>query len=154
MSSVTADSFAGLIALALERMAFVVVEPGDADPQEALTSCVAHACVRISGEFERVVCVSATPGLVGEVAAGMMGVETEEIDVAEHGGATVAELANVLGGELVMLLTGGDSTLTLGLPREVDAAEAAACLASSGDTGFAVVLTADTGRLLVAVHEG
>lgn len=153
MSSVTADSFAGLVALALERMAFVVVEPGDTDREEVLDGCIAHACVRISGEVERVVCVSASSGLVSEVAAGMMGIDVTEIDAAEHGVATVAELANVLGGELVMLLTGGDSTLTLGLPREVDAAEARECLARSSDKGFAVVLGADTGRLLVVVHE-
>lgn len=152
MNAVTADSFAGLVALALERMAFVITEAVDQTAAEVLVKAAAHAAIEIKGSERYVLCVSATPGLVREVASGMMGMDADEIDVDDHGRATVGELANILGGELIMLLTNGDGQMALGLPRDVTDEEAGQLLDRAADRGFSCVLGSDAGTLLVAVH--
>lgn len=151
-NAVTADSFAGLVALALERMAFVITEGIDQTAAEVLVKAAAHAAIEIKGSGRYVLCVSATPGLVREVASGMMGTEADEIDVDDHGRATVGELANILGGELIMLLTSGDGQMALGLPRDVTDEEAGQLLDRAAEGGITCVLGSDAGSLLVAVH--
>jgi CheY-specific phosphatase CheX len=152
MNAVTADSFAGLVALALERMAFLITEPVDQAAAEVLVKAAAHAAIEIKGSERHVLCVSATPGLVREVASGMMGVDADEIDVDDHGRATVGELANILGGELVMLMTSGEGEMALGLPREVTDEEAGQLLDRASENGFSCVVGSDACMLLVAVH--
>ena len=90
--------------------------------------------------------------MVREVAAGMMGLDESEIEVDDHASATVAELANVLGGELVMQLTAGEEQMGLGLPREASDAQALALLDREHDGGFHVAVRSDAGELLVVVR--
>jgi CheY-specific phosphatase CheX len=153
MNAVTVDSFAGLVAQALERMAFVLAEPSPLTPGELLATSAAHAIVQIDTATSALLSVSATSGMVREIAAGMLGLEAEEIDVDEHAAATVAELANVLGGELTMLLTAGDEPSRLGLPREASSAEVETLLDGAGD-GFRIALGSDSGALLIVVRHG
>lgn len=153
MNAVTADSFAGLVGMALERMAFVVTEPMADSAAEVLVKAVAHAVIELDGSGHHVVAVSATAGMIREVAAGMMGMDSEEIDVDDHGRATVGELANILGGELVMLLTNGDEAMTLGLPRDATDEEAGDLLDRANARGFCCVLGNEAGSLLVSVGE-
>lgn len=155
MNVITSDTFTGLVAIALERMAFVITEPAEVTAAEVLVDAAAGAAVDISnGEAGpgRTILVVATAGMVREVAAGMMGVGADEIDVDEHALATVSELANILGGELIMLLTGGDEQLSLGLPRQVSDEAAGALVDRADAEGFSVVLGCDEGRLLVVVR--
>jgi hypothetical protein len=152
MNAVTSDSFAGLVALALERMAFVSVDRQDVTPAEALVGCCAHARIDLDGDEHFAMSLSATPGMVREVASGMMGVDSEEIDADEQGQATVGELANVVAGELIMLLTGGDTPMTLGLPRDANDTEVGALLDDRADNGFELVFGSDAGRLVVIVR--
>jgi hypothetical protein len=155
MNVITADSFTGLVAIALERMAFVITEPAEITPAEVLVDVAACAAVEIAngdGGPARTILVAASAGMVREVAAGMMGVGAEEIDVDEHALATVSELANILGGELIMLLTGGDEQLSLGLPRQVSDEAAGTLVDKTGADGISVVLGGDEGRLLVVVR--
>lgn len=153
MNAVTADSFAGLVGMALERMAFVVTEPVGDSTAEILVKAVAHAVIELNGSSRHVVAVSATAGMIREVAAGMMGMDSEEIDVDDHGRATVGELANILGGELVMLLTNGDEAMALGLPRDATDEEAGELLDRANARGFCCVLGNESGSLLVSVGE-
>jgi hypothetical protein len=61
MDSVTADSFAGLVAIALERMAFVVADPAaDPAPAAVLDDCLAHALVELRGTENYTLAVGAT----------------------------------------------------------------------------------------------
>ena len=154
MSTITADSFTGLVSLALERMAFVVVEPASATAAEVLARSVAHASIEVRGAEHYVVGVSATPGMVREVAAGMMGLDAEDVDPDEHARATVAELANIFAGELVMLLTAGDSELSLGLPEDLDDETAGLLLDAANLHGFTSVLGCEGGSLSVSVRRG
>lgn len=152
MDVITATGFARVVAQALERMAFVVVEPGDEAPAQVVSACTSHAAIDVRGVRGYELCVSATPDLVREVASGMLGVEADEVDADRHGQATVGELANVFAGELMMLLTGGDLDMWLGLPHDVPAAIAAAIAEQASADGFCVVVGSGTGRLLLAVR--
>lgn len=151
MSIVTANSFSGLAAMALERMAFVITQPCFDTPGEVLVHCIAHARIELQGEGAHSVCVSASSGMVKEIASGMMGMEPEDIDVDDHALATVSEIANILGGELMMLLTGGESQMSLGLPNEITDEAAGQFLDRSTGSGFQCALENDSGRLLVSV---
>ena len=151
---VVPDRFAHLVGRALERMAFVITERLSTPPGELLAGCAAHAMLELRGAANATLCVSATPGMVREIASGMLGVDAEEIDVDHHAVATVAELANVLGGELVMQLTGGDTPTSVGLPREAGAGEAGALLQSGAAAAFHVALRSEGGQLLVVVRAG
>lgn len=152
MNTVISDSFAGLVTIALERMAFVSVDREDVTPAEALVGCSAHARIDLDGDQRFAVSLSATPGMIRDVASGMMGIDSEEIDADEQGQATVGELANVVAGELIMLLTGGDEPMTLGLPRSASDAEVGALLDDRAGDGCELVFGSDAGRLLVIVR--
>jgi hypothetical protein len=131
-----------------------ITEPVDQTAAEVLVKAVAHAVIEINGQPALRVCVSATAGMVREVASGMMGMDSDEIDVDDHGRATVGELANILGGELVMLLTNGDEAMALGLPRDATDEEAGELLdRANARSGFCCVLGSESGSLLVAVGE-
>jgi CheY-specific phosphatase CheX len=151
MNAFAIDSFAGLVSHALERMAFVITEPTTDAPAEALAESVAQATIVLRGLGQHSLTVAATAGLVREFASGMLGVDVDEVDVAEHAQSAVGELANVLAGELVMLATAGDAPASLGIPSPTSAAEAAKLLAVAESTGFCVVLRSDVGKLLVMV---
>lgn len=157
MSSLTANDFLSTAARALERMAFVIAEPGGQTAGEVLARASHHAQIDIcSDSCNAWLMVSATTGFVAEVAAGMMGMDPAEIDVDEHGDATVAELANVLGGELVMALGGAESPMRLGLPVPLDDETAGQRLdaVAGGEAGWSCVLQADSGQLLLACKVG
>lgn len=156
MSTITATDFQATAANALERMAFVITEPGLETAGEVLANAGYSALIEITGEepgdvTPAYLVVSATRGFVGEVAAGMMGMDPGEIDVDEHGEATVAELANILGGELVMAMGGDERPLRLGLPQSVtdEAAGTRIDAVADGKHGWTCVLKSESGLLLV-----
>ena len=156
MSTITATDFQATASNALERMAFVITEPGVETAGEVLANAGYNALIEITGEEpgdapRAFLVVSATRGFVGEVAAGMMGMDPGEIDVDEHGEATVAELANILGGELVMAMGGAERPLRLGLPQSVtdEVAGTRIDAIADGKRGWTCVLKSESGLLLV-----
>ena len=151
MSTVAADCFRGMITQALERMAFVLAEPVADEPLEVLADGVAHAAIDLRGPVGFRLALSASAGLIRGVASGMLGLDAMEIDLREHAQATVAELANVFAGELIMLLTAGNEQASLGLPEDVDAA-AVRALVDDPAEGFVFVVGGDDGRLLVVAR--
>lgn len=152
MSTITAEDFQQTAANALERMAFVFTEPATETVGEALAQCAMHAKIEIAGDQQSAwVIVSASRGFLAEVAASMMGVEQEEIDIDEHAEATVHELANVLGGELVMAMGGAETPLRLSLPTTLDDSGVSEHIDAVGaGSGWTTVLKADSGFLLLA----
>lgn len=155
MTTITRHGFMATVQTALERMAFVFAESVDQAAGEVLAQATFHATIDVtSDERSAWLTVSATNGFVREVAASMMGVEAEEIDVDEHGGPTVCELANIFGGELVMQLGGENEPLRLGLPRQLGDDEVGARVdqIGSGSEGWTLCLRSEEGMLLVACH--
>lgn len=153
MATLTAADFLATAANALERMAFVITEPATETAGEVLAHPCCQAVIEITGDEHRAwLAVAATHGVVAEVAAGMMGMDPGEIDVDEHGEATVGELANVFGGELVMAMGGQDVPLRLSLPQALGDDQMGARIdeLAGGEHGWTCVLKAETGLLLVA----
>lgn len=153
MTVIESSAFMSTVANALERMAFIMVEPVDATPGEVLANSLYHACIDLhQDDGKGVVMVAATDGFLQEFIAGMLGLETDEIDVADHGEVAVKELANVLGGEAVMAVGGPESPLRLGLPEAIDETTCDELLSRiEGQPGyFSCALESERGRILVA----
>jgi CheY-specific phosphatase CheX len=149
---VTKDEFLAKAQNALERMAFVITEQSQRSIGEALANTAFHAMVSVEGEQGGVLLlVSASPGFVTEVASGMMGLDPSELDADEHGASAVTELANILGGELVMAMGGDEMPLRLGLPSSLDDASAGSMADRAATGGWAGTLQSDAGELLVAL---
>lgn len=150
VGKVSGDILAGLVSNALERMMFVVVEPSDLTAGEMIACGVAHSSFDLHGTKNYVVTVSATDGFVQEVASGMMGCELDEIDVDDHASATVSELANVFGGELVMMMADDDVDLMIGLPCLVTDEEVGSWVDRATANGLVCILGTDHGALMVS----
>ncbi len=154
MNIVAANDFSATAQSALERMAFVFVEPSPETHGEVLAAARHHAQVEIVGEYGHATLGgSATDGFIAEVAASMMGLESSDVDADEHGPPTVAELANVFGGELVMAMGGGDTAMRLCLPRAVDDEAAGQLADACVDGGQVVVLRSEGGLVMIAWRE-
>tara|TARA_R110002072_G_scaffold228234_12_gene385375 strand:+ start:6387 stop:6851 length:465 start_codon:yes stop_codon:yes gene_type:complete len=149
MLTISSDNLGELVGSALQRMAFVFCDPADSTGGEVLAVAKSHAWIELRGNPSYVVTVSATPGFIQEVASGMMGCEPEDIDVDEHGRATVAELANIFGGELVMQLASQDDGMMIGLPRELDDEEMSICMEAAATAGQSTILETELGQLMV-----
>ena len=137
-------------AVALERMAFVIAEPIDVEPEAELQRARHFAFVAIDGDSCGFLMVAATDGCVREIAAGMLGIEVADLVVDEHGEATVLELANVLGGHAIYSGGGDDSPLRLGLPEASTRERCAELLRHARADGFCGVVAAEHGRLVLA----
>ncbi|HEB52786.1 MAG TPA: hypothetical protein ENI87_05985 [bacterium] len=149
--AVTSESLQGMVTNALERMAFVFAEESALTVGEVLAQAAAHAEVELRGEQNLAVTVSATAGLVQEIASSMMGCEPDEIDVDDHGVATVSELANVFGGELVVQFGEQDQELSIGLPCELTDEDAGGRIDRATAAGLTCIVASDDGALLVTV---
>ncbi|MFT4840325.1 MAG: hypothetical protein ACI8UD_000984 [Planctomycetota bacterium] len=151
MLTVSSDNLQSVVTRSLERMAFVICESTQLTGGEVLALANAHASIELRGKSNYIVTVSATSGLIQEVASGMMGCEPEEIDVEDHGRATVAELANIFAGELVMQLASQDEGMLIGLPRELDDEEIGRFLDATADSGHYTIQASELGQLMVCV---
>lgn len=117
-----ASKLAELTQGALETTAFMisdVLDPEGASPEELFEEA---SRILIHGEQQQLeLCLRASEGFLTELASSMLGTEPDEVDVHEEGVQALLELANILGGEVVMALGGEhDESLGLGLPETTD----------------------------------
>lgn len=137
-------------AVALERMAFVLAEPTEIDPEAALAGATLFAHVALHGTAPGFLMIAADDGFVREVAAGMLGIDPTEVSLAEHGSATVLELANVLGGHAIHEGDGDDSPLAIGLPEVTSRGHCIELVRRARADGFCGVIAAESGKLVLA----
>lgn len=118
MPEITAENLAELATQALERTAFMLVDPSeDADPGQ-LTR---HASISYTGdEGAGELYVSASEGFTLELASSLLGCEPDEIDVEEQGVDAVRELANILAGSVLTSIGGQEHAFRMGLPETVE----------------------------------
>jgi two-component system chemotaxis response regulator CheY len=117
----------------LERIAFILADPCEANVGAgALRRCIAFKGPGVEGEL----IIAATKGLAQEAASGMTGQERAAFD-DEDLCKVLDELANIIGGEVVVLLGGREKPFKLGLPGPLDGrAQDAQCrrrFASAGE---------------------
>ena len=103
---------------ALERFALLNVWPAETEVE---TACAHHVQVHFAGDGEsgRLV-LSANDGFVTDLAGGLLGVETGQVNVVRDGEDALGELGNTLAGRVVELLGGVDRPICLSLPERVD----------------------------------
>ena len=99
MLTVSHENLQGVVTNALERMAFVFTDYSELTAGEVLARSSSHSSIELRGPRSYTVTVSATDGLIQEVASGMMGCEPEDIDVDEH--MSFLEMFDVLNEKLL-----------------------------------------------------
>lgn len=106
----------------LEQMLFVLAEPVEDDPEEVLPRCTHHASVAFeSGNKQGVLHLSSDPTFLVELASSLLGLEPSEVDADKQGLGALLELANVLAGQVVLMLGGRHVEFRLSLPTQVQA---------------------------------
>lgn len=114
MNTIASSTLADMAVQMLERTAMVLAEPApeNADPGEDLR----YATIAFAGPSRGTLTVGATEGFLREVAAGLLGVEPEQVNVQAEGLDALKEMANMLGGSVVLALSGQTCEYSLGLP--------------------------------------
>ena len=98
----------------LESIAFVLAEPCEVDDQEFSR----YARIQYSGPGEESeVVLSATDGFLCELASNLLGTDISEISVDVEGVQALTELANIVCGEVVLMLGSEEQVYSLGLPE-------------------------------------
>jgi hypothetical protein len=64
-----------------------------------------------------VVTLRTTDAFLTSLAANLLGVEVDDIDLAACGDDAIKELTNIMGGSVILELGGRDCTYSLGLPQ-------------------------------------
>jgi len=136
---------------ALEQMAFVFVEPSDGSAAEVMSEAAASALLVVDGQRPHAITVSATAGLVQEVASGMTGCAPGELDAVADAAAVVAELANVFSGEWARQRVADGGVVQVGLPQALSAASAADWVCRAVERGVVVALESEEGALVVTL---
>ena len=114
MSTIARETIEQITIDALERTAFVLAEPAEADGAAPLAK---HARVRFTGPTSGFVVVSASSGFLNELAASMLGVEAAAIAIDTDGLDAIGELTNILGGSVLHEIGGRASKYSFGLPE-------------------------------------
>lgn len=117
MKTIDNEHLAGLTIDMLERTAMVLAEPA----VEGAAPASATRCARIvfSGPTRGTLMLCADDGFVRELAAGLLGIEPSEIDVDTQGADALKEMANMIGGSVIVALSGETCEYSLGLPELV-----------------------------------
>ena len=124
MTTIASHDLANTIVVALERMAFVLTEEIDAAEAAQLFPPTFHAKIDYSGPSGTgQIFLSASEGFITEMSSSMLGMEPDEVeeDIETLGAEAIRELANVVGGEIIIMLGGKDVEFQLGLPESCDA---------------------------------
>lgn len=87
-------------------------------PPPPLEGC-RFARISYRGPSEGRLVLAGTEGFVRELAASLLGAEPEEVNVDSQGGDALKEMANMVGGSVIMALSGGACEFSLGLPELV-----------------------------------
>ncbi|MFT4542766.1 MAG: hypothetical protein ACI841_003445 [Planctomycetota bacterium] len=100
---------------ALEATAFMIVDPVGELGNEPFEY---NSMINIQGaEHDIWLVLSASGGFLEELASSMLGLDPSEVDQEVEGPQALSELANILGGEVVMALGGAELSFNLSLPQ-------------------------------------
>jgi CheY-specific phosphatase CheX len=115
MKTIDGTTLASMTINMLERTAMVLAEPAmEGEEQPPATR---FAKIEYHGPSAGTLILAATDGFLSELAAGLLGVEAAEVDLARHGGDALKEVANIVGGSMILALSGDVCEYSLGLPE-------------------------------------
>lgn len=127
MNTITASSLAEMTICMLERTAMVLAEP--APEGHDLPPSTRSARITYRGPSEGTLYLIATELFLCELAASLLGVEIGDVNVDTHGNDALREMANIVGGSVILAMSGEICEYSLGLPElvpQVDSHEGAA----------------------------
>ena len=140
MSSINADQLTELVSTALERTAFVLVDPADEDAEASFTPARRSSLQLNGSDWTGVITLTADEGFLCELASSLLGVDEDEVELEEQGQDVILELANILAGSVSLLLGGDKTHIGLGLPELQDTTtptpDADASTMLEGESGF------------------
>jgi hypothetical protein len=135
MNTLDANDLSALVIRVLERTAMVPAEAADAATLAPPPTRFAR--IAYSGPSCGTLTLGATDAFLAEVVSGLLGVEAAEVDLEQHGEDTLTELANTVGGSLIVALSEDRCEYALGLPAvatatDLPAGAPVACRVSAG----------------------
>lgn len=145
MNAVNTESLVDATISALERTAMVLAEP--AEDTDGYGSVSRYARVAYSGPSHGTLTLCANDQFMCDLAASLLGVEPSEIDVDDQGVDALKEMANILGGSVIVAISGESCDYSLGLPEIL--ADAGTSAAEEATANAKCVVTADDGLLQV-----
>lgn len=118
MNALTSERVGELVTEALERTAFVLVDTieGDADDEFQPTM---YSMIGFRGLANGSVLLAADDDFAAELASSMLGVEPEDVDPSTEGKDALNELANIVGGSIMIDLGGEHENYEYGLPQSL-----------------------------------
>lgn len=140
MNVITPRTLSDATISALERTAMVLAEPTEAP--ETLAPSTRFARISYRGPRQGTLILSATDTFLRDLAASLLGVEPSEVSVDEHGTDALKEMANILGGSIILAMSGDVCEFSLGLPeivspsdlpRPIHGGESATCAVVADD---------------------
>jgi hypothetical protein len=145
MTNFSSEFLAEATVSALERTAMVLAElADDVDDHEPAT---AFARIAYSGPSKGALTLAATEGFMRELASSLLGVEPDEVEVDVQGIDALKEMANILGGSVIVAMSGESCDFSLGLPGIVTESDVPVAGDPSAQT--ACTVTTDDGVLRV-----
>lgn len=145
MSTINPRTLSDATISALERTAMVLAEP--AESPDSLSPSTRFARISYRGPRQGTLILSATDTFLRDLAASLLGVEPSEVSVDTHGTDALKEMANILGGSVVLAMAGDVCEFSLGLPEIISPADLPK-LAPDTDSATCTVV-ADDGVLRV-----
>jgi len=148
--TIDADRLGELVVDALERTAFLIVDACDEEDLPGPFRIQRRARIAITGMGDGTVWLDADDGFVCELAAGLLGCDSDEVDAATTGREALTELANIVGGSVVVALGGEDREYRLGLPESFDADAESAPATGTAPGSVRALLASDEGAIAVS----
>ena len=146
MSQLTSQRIAQLVIDALERTAFVLAEPVDAERAAELPAVTCFSRIFYTGPDQGQLFLAASEGFMRELVSSLLGIEPEDVDPVSQGRDGIKELANIVGGSTILELGGADCEYSLDLPELVEASDTP----EPGDRGAACFVESE-GELLKVI---
>lgn len=122
MTLLTSQQIAEFVIEALERTAFVLAETIDAGEASSLPAPTKFSRIAYTGPSSGNVFLAASEGFICELASSILGVEPEDVDPSIEGEDAITELANIVGGSVILKLGGEKCEYSLRLPELIEAA--------------------------------
>lgn len=120
MNELTEQRIGELVVDALERTAFVLVDIISQEDAKELPVPTNFTRVAFTGAANGSIILSATDGFLRELASSILGVDLDEVEPDVEGRDGLNELANIVGGSVILEMGGADSYIKYGLPCPIE----------------------------------
>ena len=117
MKTPDANAIAAITIETLERTAFVLADHIDPKQASELPAPTYFSAIEYTGPHTGSVHLAASKGFLLELASSILGLEPNDINPDEEGIEALNELANIVGGGIVLDLGGIETSFKLGLPK-------------------------------------